>query len=215
MDIIRSFLVDLKMRTTDRILELRQMNGDPKVEPRIIMMEDGGEVTVREANENDAREILEYLHRNADRFPFMINTADELEKNPTTEIRFIQAHHRSENCIMIVATHRMRIIGLLNCLGGQKRRTKHDAEFGLSVDADYFRKGVGSAMMDTLMHWAKNQSPLERLTLMVMHDNCGAIALYKRYGFIQEGIRHSAVKIDDAHYQNLIIMARWLRRKEG
>ncbi len=191
------------------------MNQDPKVEPRNFLMEDGGEVSIREADEKDANEILKYLHRNSDRFPYMINTTEELEKNPISETRFIQAHHRFDNCIMIVATHRMRIVGLLNCLGGQKKRTKHDAEFGLSVDADYFRKGIGSAMMDTLLHWAKEQSPLERLTLMVMHENLGAIALYKRYGFVQEGIRHSAVKFDDAHYQDLIIMARWIGHKEG
>lgn len=191
------------------------MKQNGKVPPRELQLCDGKRVLIREAVEEDASSILDYLRRNSDRFPYMITTLEEVESNPKTQMQIIQAHHRLSNCLMIVAVSDFQVVGLLNCLGGQKKRVRHDGEFGVSVDMSLLRQGIGSAMIDILLQWAEQKSSLERLTLMVMHDNTHAINLYRRYGFAQEGIKRCAVKFGPSQYQDLIMMARWLSSREG
>ena len=44
------------------------------------------------------------------------------------------------------------------------------------------RQGLGSMMLQHLMHWGKNQGA-SRAYLQVVGDNTSAQALYKKYGF--------------------------------
>lgn len=56
------------------------------------------------------------------------------------------------------------------------------------------RKGLGRAMLDAQMHWARTQN-MQRIFLEVRVSNLPAIALYRALGFTEIGMRRG-------YYQN-------------
>jgi len=64
-------------------------------------------------------------------------------------------------------------------------------EFGMLVDRGWRGRGVGSALVQASIGWARDQG-LHKLCLEVFAHNAAAIALYRKSGFVEEGrrIRH-------------------------
>lgn len=80
-----------------------------------------------------------------------------------------------------------RVVGQLFIELNQRVRRRHVASFGISVDAAYHGKGVGSTLMQAMIDICDNWAAIERIELTVFTDNQGAIALYRKFGFEIEG----------------------------
>jgi RimJ/RimL family protein N-acetyltransferase len=65
------------------------------------------------------------------------------------------------------------------------------ADFGMMVDADMRGRGVGSALLAAAMEWARSAGA-HKIALQVWPHNEAAIALYRKFGFVEEGrlLRH-------------------------
>jgi RimJ/RimL family protein N-acetyltransferase len=61
-------------------------------------------------------------------------------------------------------------------------------EIAMMVAADWRRRGVGTALLEAAIDWARARG-LHKLTLSVFPHNEAAIALYRKCGFVEEG-RH-------------------------
>lgn len=88
---------------------------------------------------------------------------------------------------MLVACIDGLVVGQLFVELIQRIRRRHVATFGISVDARYHGKGVGSALMKAMIDICDNWGAIERIELTVFTDNLGAIALYRKFGFEIEG----------------------------
>ena len=66
-------------------------------------------------------------------------------------------------------------------------RRRHAMGLGMAVAPSHWRRGVGLALMTALLDWADNWAGVLRIELHVFTDNEGAIALYRRAGFVVEG----------------------------
>jgi putative acetyltransferase len=86
--------------------------------------------------------------------------------------------------------------------------TRHVATLGIGVAPDWRGRGVGAALMAEGIRWARSVG-VERLMLSVFPHNTAAIALYRKFGFIDEGrlVRHSRKSTGD---EDEILMATWL-----
>jgi putative acetyltransferase len=78
-------------------------------------------------------------------------------------------------------------------------------EIGMMVAASWRGRGVGSALVAASIEWARAQG-LHKLALSVFPHNGAAIALYRKYGFVEEGrlVRH--VRRADGQLWDLIEM---------
>jgi RimJ/RimL family protein N-acetyltransferase len=81
----------------------------------------------------------------------------------------------------------------------------HCGELGIGVIPSCRGKGIGKALMIDALRRAKEKG-LERIELTVFEKNVPAIALYQQLGFVVEGKKKNAVKID-GQYDDLICMA--------
>jgi putative acetyltransferase len=70
-----------------------------------------------------------------------------------------------------------------------KGRRSHAAEVVLSVHDDFHRRGIGAALLASLIDVADNWLNLRRLELTVHVDNEPAVRLYEKFGFVIEGTR--------------------------
>lgn len=61
-------------------------------------------------------------------------------------------------------------------------------EIGMAIAREWRGRGVGSALMEAAIDWARAQG-LHKLSLGVFAHNAAGLALYRKYGFVEEGRR--------------------------
>ena len=61
-------------------------------------------------------------------------------------------------------------------------------EIGMAVAREWRGRGVGSALLAAAIDWSRGQA-LHKLSLSVFPHNAAGIALYRKFGFVEEG-RH-------------------------
>ena len=84
---------------------------------------------------------------------------------------------------MFVARMGERMVGCIGVHGvGRSARMAHRASFGINVLKECWGQGVGSALLQTAVDFAK-EAGIAVLSLEVRSDNARAIALYEKFGF--------------------------------
>jgi ribosomal protein S18 acetylase RimI-like enzyme len=100
----------------------------------------------------------------------------------------------SRNSTILVTEVDARLVGYVEAEGGRYRRTRHVAQIVLGVRAEYWRRGIGRALLEALEARAVEHR-IERLELTVRTDNPPARALYTPAGFIEESVRRGSLRV--------------------
>jgi RimJ/RimL family protein N-acetyltransferase len=121
------------------------------------------------------------------------------------ERRYLRTVRRSHDAAVFVAEAGEEIVGRLSVARDAHPASRHVADLGLMVAASYRRQGVGTALLDAAVAWAR-QTGVHKLELHVFPHNEAAIALYEKYGFRREGYRHAHYRRENG-YVDAILMA--------
>jgi RimJ/RimL family protein N-acetyltransferase len=121
------------------------------------------------------------------------------------ERRYLRTIRRSGDAAVFVAETDDEIVGRLSIARDSHPASRHVADLGLMVAAKHRRRGVGTALLDAAVAWAR-QSGVRKLELHVFPHNEAAISLYEKYGFRREGYRHAHYQREDG-YVDAILMA--------
>lgn len=106
------------------------------------------------------------------------------------ERRYVRAIRRSSAAAVLVAESPEGIVGRLSLSRDPHPASRHVADIGLMVAADWRRRGVGRALMQGAEEWARNAG-VRKLELHVLPNNEAAIALYESLGYEREGVRRN------------------------
>jgi RimJ/RimL family protein N-acetyltransferase len=110
------------------------------------------------------------------------------------ERRYLKALRRYPNAAVFVAERSdTAIIGRLSLARDTHPASAHVADLGLMVAKETRGHGVGRALLEAAVNWARGAS-IRKLELHVFPWNEPAIKLYERFGFEREGYRKG-------HYQ--------------
>lgn len=163
-------------------------------------------ITVREATPSDAAALLAHLKGLAAEPGINIPLApDELTTTLEQEKALLADISASERAIMLVAEADGALVGELSLRAISPRRAvRHVATLGMSVRADWRRKGVGRALLTDALAWAPSAG-IKRVELYVYARNAPAIALYESLGFVVEGRRKSFIHEGDAYLDDLVM----------
>ena len=101
----------------------------------------------------------------------------------------------------VVAVADGRVVGMLHVDVSQHGF----GEFGMLVDRDWRGRGAGSALVQATVEWARDHG-LHKLCLEVFAHNSAAIALYRKYGFMEEGRRIKQYRRDSGELWDSIVM---------
>jgi RimJ/RimL family protein N-acetyltransferase len=124
----------------------------------------------------------------ADRLPLAVLFAavaeerDGIASEPPIDVEARAASWRIDGGFVAVAG--TEIVG---CLDVEPSRHGF-GEIGMLVARDWRGRGVGSALLAAAIEWARERG-LHKLSLAVFPHNAAAIALYRKFGFVEEGRR--------------------------
>ena len=103
---------------------------------------------------------------------------------PPVDVEARTAQFTSTIAASIVAVADSQVIGMIHV-----EVSRHGfGELGMLVDREWRGSGVGSGLLQAAIDWARDQG-LHKLCLEVFAHNTAGIALYRKYGFVDEGRR--------------------------
>jgi RimJ/RimL family protein N-acetyltransferase len=130
------------------------------------------------------------------------------ERSAADERRNIKSMRRDPNVAVFVAETPAGVVGRLSIARDAGVQSHHVGELGLMVAASERRRGIGTALIEEAVRWAR-ASGITKLELHVFPHNEPAIALYRKLGFVEEGLRLRHYRIG-GHYVDAILMALYL-----
>ncbi|MDM5065483.1 GNAT family N-acetyltransferase [Aeromonas salmonicida] len=126
---------------------------------------------------------------------------------PTPPLSQWQKRLESSDVVALVAEVDGLLVGQISLHMEPNPRRKHVAGIGMGVRDDWAGKGVGSALMAAALDLADNWLNLRRIELTVYRDNAAALALYRKFGFEQEGLARGYA-FRQGEYVDALYMAR-------
>ncbi|CAN5809747.1 GNAT family protein [soil metagenome] len=152
-------------------------------------------IDVRFASPADASLLLD-LKLVLDReTTFMMYEPGERKSDILAVERDIRRRIESTNSTSIVAAAESEIAGYVEAEGGEFRRNRHSAMVTAGVRRVYAGQGLGSRLFQALIDWADGAGVI-RLELTVMTHNVAAAGLYRKFGFLPEGVRSCSLRVD-------------------
>jgi RimJ/RimL family protein N-acetyltransferase len=161
-------------------------------------------VVVRRASPGDAGALVELAEAVASE-PEGWLISDGVWRTPGEERRFLRALRRYNDAAVFVAELPEGIVGRLSLGRDPHPASRHVADLGLMVAASHRRRGIGNALLETAVDWAK-ETGVRKLELHVFPHNEGAIALYENFGFRREGLRRAHYR-RGGEYLDAVLMA--------
>lgn len=148
----------------------------------------------RPAHPNDAASIIALITATvAEPVNNLLTEPGEFSMTEEQERLFLAEQALRPDWAAFVATPRdepTHVIGMVTADGMPRRRAiRHRARVGISVARQWRGQGIGRALMQRVITWARESGVITRLELEVLVRNETAIRLYEQLGFEREGIR--------------------------
>jgi RimJ/RimL family protein N-acetyltransferase len=132
-------------------------------------------VEIRPAREEDRVPL-------ATLFAAVAQERDGIATEPPVDVQERAASWMLDGCLVAVAGG--AIVGSIHV-----QASPHGfGEIGMNVAREWRGRGVGSALLSAAIGWAREHD-LHKLSLSVFPHNTAAIALYRKFGFAEEGRR--------------------------
>jgi len=160
--------------------------------------------TIRKAEPGDAPALVELGTEVGNEPEGWLITANGW-RSAGDERRYLRALRRYPHAAVYVAEDEGHIVGRLSIARDQHPASYHVADLGLMVAVTHRRRGIGRALLDAAVEWAR-ESGVQKLELHVFPHNEPAIRLYETYGFEREGYRRAHYR-RAGDYVDAIVMA--------
>jgi ribosomal protein S18 acetylase RimI-like enzyme len=133
-----------------------------------------------------------------------------LEAPPLERVREFVAENIKNKVPQVVAVSGCKVVGWCDIQPGWHHTLKHCGSLGMGLLPEFRGKRLGESLFTACLGLA-GAAGVTRVELEVREDNLPAIALYKRLGFIQEGVKQRGMRVH-GEYVNTIAMGLLLPR---
>lgn len=139
-------------------------------------------VDVRPAEVTDAAQLLALLAQlGRESNTFTVDDGIE-ELSETDEAEQIERISGTTTNVIFMAVLGDRLIGV-STVQASTDFSAAQGEVGVAVLKEFWGMGLGTALVEEILDWARNYSSLERLVLTVQLRNTRAAKLYQHLGF--------------------------------
>jgi RimJ/RimL family protein N-acetyltransferase len=164
------------------------------------------EVAIRAATPADARGFLAHWGDVVAESRFL--RTERVETTPAQVRKRFKRSWAADEASILAVTADGRVVGHIGMARERHPATHHVATLGMAVTASDRRRGIGAALLAEGFRWAREHG-VEKLLLSVYPQNTGAIALYRRFGFEEEG-RLARQSRTSSGLRDEILMAAWI-----
>ena len=173
-----------------------------------VILKNGLEAVIQPAYAEDASQLLECFKSVAIEGKFILSTLSDIEKiSPSIEKEAEWIKNTFDGGgIILTAQINKKIEGYISITIDAMTRRKHIAVIGICMIKQYRNIGLGKALMESAINWAKETPKIEKLALSVFADNVLAIKLYEKLGFLTEGRQIREIKRGENDYVDTIMM---------
>ena len=173
---------------------------------KTITLKDGRKCTLRNGEERDGQVVIANFLLTHEQTDYLLTYPDESTMTAEQEGQFLQKRADSDNGIEIIAEVDGVVTGLAGFSAvGDKEKIRHRADFGISVDRQYWNLGIGTALMHACIECAR-AAGYEQIELNVVAENATAIAMYEKAGFVEFGRNPKGFKSRFTGYQEVVYM---------
>ena len=169
----------------------------------------GQVVILRNAEESDAEDLIQYLRVVSAETPFLVREPEEITLTVEQEREFLRGKKESERELMLIAIANGKHIGNCSVMQlGTNRRYAHRCQIGIALYQEFCSRGIGRKMIEVALERAK-EAGYEQAELEVIAGNERAISLYKQLGFEEFGVFPDNIKYKDGSYADAV----WMMKK--
>jgi mycothiol synthase len=163
-------------------------------------------VTIRPARPADAASFLEMFRAVVAERRWV--RTDEVTRSLRDQRRAFREAWSPGRAILVALDDDGRVIGNIWIAREEHPVNRHVASVGMVVAEAWRGRGLGSALLAEGLRWAREQG-VEKVALSVYPGNERAVALYRKFGFVEEGrlVRQSKKSYG---YEDELVMARFL-----
>lgn len=129
-----------------------------------------------------------------------------LEAPPIEQVRAFVKRNVEHGYPQIIAVAEDAVVGWCNIPPASRAVSAHVGDLFMGLVAEWRGRGLGERLLRHAVH-AADMFGFQRIELGVFATNSAAAALYRKVGFVKEGIKRKAILIDGVHHDE-VIMAR-------
>ena len=171
-----------------------------------LTLRDGTPCVLRNAGADDAEQVLRIFNLTHTQTEFLLTYPGESPMTVENERDFLAQSAASSNSIEICAVIGGEIVGTAGITPiGSQEKLRHRAEFGISIAKEFWGLGIGQALTAACIDCAR-KAGYAQLELDVVADNASALALYKKFGFVEYGRNPKGFRSRNTGYQELVFM---------
>lgn len=159
------------------------------------VLKTGQEIVIRQAKPEDAQGIIDTMALIISQTKNLGREPDEWNKTLEEEMAILTRFQTSPDDYMAIALDDGHIIAVASFHGRPLKRLRHRVNLGISIVQSYHNQGLGTALMTHLLDQAKLMGK-HTVELEVRADNVHAIELYKKVGFVIEGVKKQGFFVD-------------------
>ena len=173
---------------------------------KLILLKDGSTCTLRNGTARDGQALLDIFNLTHAQTDFLLTYPEESTHTAQQEADYLMQKTESADEIELLAELDGKVVGSagIGCVC-RKEKTRHRAEFGISVDKAYWGLGIGRALTEACIACAK-KAGYAQLELEVVAENSSAISLYESAGFVDYGRNPKGFRSRLTGWQELVLM---------
>lgn len=174
-----------------------------KFKPIKIELKNRKIVILRPAEIEDAEKLLYCIKTYIPQSDYIPKLEQEIKITIEQEKEWINSFLMSDNSLLLVADYKNQIIGNIDLTGNRRKAMEHTALIGMGMLKEWRNSGLGTALLEATIEWAKHNKILEIIWLQVYTENELGLNLYRKMGFEENGIIKNFFKREGKYFNNL------------
>ncbi|ABP90825.1 TPA: N-acetyltransferase family protein [Streptococcus suis] len=166
------------------------------------------EVYFSEAEPADAAAFIDFMNQVARETDYLVMdetgfrfSVDEIET-------IFDAGIENPRELCLLAKVGSEVVGAISVKSSKQFRISHIGNIFIAVKKAYWGHGIGTILLEEVLHWAEEMDVLKRLELTVQVRNQAAVHLYQKLGFNIEGTQIGGARTDEGEWLDLYYMGK-------
>ncbi len=169
------------------------------------LLKDGRKLVIREACEDDAENLIDFLSIVNGETDFLTRGKNECRVDVEWEKNFLRETKKQQGSVFLLGYLDKELVCSANLAAPQKTRLAHNCEMGITVKKQFWHLGAASALLTDLIDFATNDPVLRTIHLGVYENNDRAIRLYEKFGFCEVGRHKDFFRVGDSFFDEILM----------